>query len=175
MMLCLAGSACAGGDAKVTGASPVAAVPTAASESATKPCAGPDISALRTAWKSFRAASLKGTPEQVAKFYKFPVKILSPFDGVKPHKLSKSLFIENFLPIFREDVVDKRESSLYKELRKTTDNENISVTSFHADKCAFMAAVRINDYEFVLDKNRGWLVESFYANADFDVIGEFTK
>ncbi|NRR30295.1 hypothetical protein HSX11_08845 [Oxalobacteraceae bacterium] len=129
-------------------------------------CTAPDMAGLRSTWQAFRNASLHGTPDQIAKYYKLPVKLLSPMDGDKPFKLDRKPFMAHYPAIFRKDVAGE-ESELIKNLRRTKDNEYISDVYFNREKCAFVGAIRINDYNFVQDKKAGWLIESVYFGGDY--------
>jgi hypothetical protein len=53
-----------------------------------------------------RAAGLAGQPEQVARYYKFPVQLLPPMDGMKPMKITRPVFIKNYAELFQRGPAD---------------------------------------------------------------------
>lgn len=134
------------------------ALPPAATAAA---CARPDPALLRTTWQSFRAATLGGQPQELLRFYRFPLGLLSPFDGDKPRRLSRADFLAHYDALFRRRL-DGDTDDLLTQMKKSGGNEFIREANFDADKCAYAAATRIGDYYFVYGKKSGWQVESLY-------------
>ncbi|NVM79949.1 hypothetical protein FHW83_005791 [Duganella sp. SG902] len=134
-----------------------------------EPCSAPDPALLRSTWQSFRAATLAGQPEQVARYYKFPVQLLPPMDGMKPMKITRPVFIKNYVELFQRGPADT-EIAMLTAMKKTTGNEYIPQPEFNSSKCRFNVPTRIEDYNFVYDKKTGWLVESlYYDNNDLEL------
>ncbi|WP_343733114.1 hypothetical protein [Duganella sp.] len=134
-----------------------------------EPCSAPDPALLRTTWQSFRTATLAGQPEQVARYYKFPVQLLPPMDGIKPMKITRPVFIKNYVELFQRGPADT-EIAMLTAMKKTTGNEYIPQTKFDSAKCAFIGPTRIEDYNFVYDKKAGWQVDSlYYDNNDLEL------
>lgn len=134
-----------------------------------EPCSAPDPALLRSTWQSFRAATLAGQPEQVARYYKFPVQLLPPMDGMKPMKITRPVFIKNYVELFQRGPADT-EIAMLTAMKKSTGKEYIPQTRFDSAKCAFSGPTRIEDYNFVYDKKTGWLVESlYYDNNDLEL------
>lgn len=126
-----------------------------------------DFTSLTKTWLSFRDSSLKKNPEQISQFYKFPLKLLSPFDEDKPIVISKKFFLEEYETIFRD--VDEEDTDLFKALKKTRGNEYIPRNEFDANGCAYAVhgEVRIEDYNFVWKKRNGWLIESVFYGKEY--------
>ncbi|MET3135465.1 hypothetical protein AAKU55_005775 [Oxalobacteraceae bacterium GrIS 1.11] len=126
-------------------------------------CWNGDLESLTNTWKLFYDASTKGNPEDIATFYKFPLKLYSPTDahGVdeKPIIISKSIFMKNYRKIFHE-IVQGRDVDIYKELKEITRDTNMVHREFDKNGCSFQSVAGIQSYTFVWVKNRGWLVES---------------
>jgi len=134
-----------------------------------EPCSAPDPALLRTTWQSFRAATLNGQPEQVARYYKFPVQLLPPMDGMKPMKITRPVFIKNYAELFQRGPADT-EIAMLTAMKKTTGKEYIPQQQFDSSKCRYNVPTRIEDYNFVYDKKAGWLVESlYYDNNDLEL------
>jgi hypothetical protein len=138
------------------------------------PCSAPDPVKLRSAWKAFRTASLEATSQEIAKFYRFPVKLLSPFDGVPPTKLVQKKFLKDYSQIFQKNL-DGENSSLQNVLLKTSEKEYISVPPFDSEKCKFVTTTRIADYRWGFDKKKGWLVESVYLGGEYETVDSLIK
>jgi hypothetical protein len=138
------------------------------------PCSAPDPIRLRSAWIAFRAASLEGSPQKIAKFYRFPVKLLSPFDGAPPIKLVQKKFLINYSQIFQKTLGGEN-SSLQNVLLKTSEKEYISAPPFDSEKCKFVTTTRIADYKWGFDKKKGWLVESVYLVDEYETVDSLIK
>lgn len=134
-------------------------------------CQYGDIKSLTEKWKSFRQASLHESPREIAKYYKFPLKLLSPYDDEKPILISKKAFLKDYGSIFQE-IVQGHEIDLFKDLKKTTGNEYISERGFDQTGCRHppLNAIRIEDYNFIWATKNGWLIESVYYGSDYDLL-----
>jgi hypothetical protein len=136
-------------------------------------CQYGDMKSLRETWRSFRQASLYGSesPKEIAKYYKFPIKLLSPFDGEKPILISKKLFLIDYRSIFRE-LVPGDEIDLFKGLKKTTGDEYIPEREFDQTGCRRppLGPIRIEDYYFYWGAKNGWLIQSAYYSGQFDLL-----
>jgi hypothetical protein len=134
-----------------------------------EPCSAPDPALLRSTWQSFRAATLDGQPEQVARYYKFPIQLLPPMDGIKPMKITRPVFIKNYAELFQRGPADT-EIAMLTAMKKTSGKEYIPQQQFDSSKCRYNVPTRIEDYNFVYDKKAGWLVESlYYDNNDLEL------
>jgi len=134
-----------------------------------EPCSAPDPALLRSTWQSFRTATLAGQPERVARYYKFPVQLLPPMDGMKPMKITRPVFIKNYTELFQRGPADT-EIAMLTAMKKTTGKEYIPQPQFDATKCRYNVPTRIEDYNFVYDKKTGWQVESlYYDNNDLEL------
>lgn len=134
-----------------------------------EPCSAPDPAVLRSTWQSFRNATLAGQPEQVARYYKFPVQLLPPMDGMKPMKITRPVFIKHYAELFQRGPADT-EIAMLTAMKKSTGKEYIPQPQFDSTKCRYKVPTRIEDYNFVYDKNAGWLVESlYYDNNDLEL------
>ncbi len=132
-------------------------------------CSAPDPALLRSTWLAFRAATLAGQPEQVARHYKFPLQLLPPMDGMKAMKISRSAFIKNYAELFQRGPADT-EIVMLTEMKKSTGQEYIPQSHFDSSKCAYTTPTRIQDYDFVYAPKAGWLVESIYYDSnDLDI------
>jgi hypothetical protein len=87
-------------------------------------------------WQSFRAATLNGQPEQVARYYKFPVQLLPPMDGMKPMKITRPVFIKNYAELFQRGPADT-EIAMLTAMKKTTGKEYIPQQQFDSSKCRY--------------------------------------
>ena len=132
-------------------------------------CVCPDVESLRTSWKSFRTAALTGKPDNVEKFYKFPLVILSPMEGERPIKITHSVFKKNYEKLFVKDAANA-ESDMYAALKKADGNEYIRPFQFSTKKCGLEGDVRIEDYNFDYDQKRGWVIKSMYYGEGFQWI-----
>lgn len=134
-------------------------------------CPNGDIKSLRETWKSFRQASLRESPKEISKYYKLPVALLSPFDGEKPIRISKTFFLRNYNSIFRQ-IVPNEDVELFRKLQKTTGNEYIPERDFDQAGCrrTNSITVGIEDYNFVWSARDGWLIESAYYGDDYDLL-----
>lgn len=151
----------------LAGASLIAGLSTPASAGET--CSAPDPAMLRSTWQSLRTATLAGQPEQIARYYKFPLQLLPPMDGTKPLKIARPVFIKNYAELFQRSPADT-EIAMLTAMKKSTGQEYIPQTKFDNAKCAYVGPTRIVDYNFVYDKKAGWQVESlFYGSDDFDI------
>ncbi|HEX5343549.1 MAG TPA: hypothetical protein VFX55_13740 [Duganella sp.] len=134
-----------------------------------EPCSAPDPALLQSTWQAFRGATLAGQPEQAARYYKFPLQLLPPMDGTKPLKITRTVFIKNYVELFQRGPADS-EVTLLTAMKKSTGKEHIPQTKFDTAKCSFIGSTRIEDYNFVYDKKAGWQVESlYYGSNDFDI------
>ncbi|MET3117227.1 hypothetical protein AAKU64_001443 [Undibacterium sp. GrIS 1.8] len=126
-------------------------------------CKFGDGKTLLQTWNSFIRISLKGEPEEIAMFYKFPVKLYSPTDsrGIdeKPIVLKKNIFLKNYKSIFQEDE-SGQEINLFQEIKKLKTRDYTNKNAFDEKGCSQLASVRVEDYVFVWSKSKGWLVES---------------
>lgn len=131
-------------------------------------CAPPDPAALPATWKAFRAATLQGQPEEAARYYRFPLKLLSPMDGETPLKIARPVFIKNYAELFQHSPADS-EVGLLTAMKKTTGKEYLPQVKFNEATCAYVGPTRIEDYNFVYDKKSGWQVESLFYGSDYDI------
>jgi hypothetical protein len=138
------------------------------SPASAEPCAHPDPAALPATWKAFRAATLQGQPEEAARYYRFPLKLLSPMDGETPLKIDRPVFIRNYAELFQHSPADS-EVGVLTAMKKTTGKEYVPQVKFDEAKCAYVGPTRIEDYNFVYDKKSGWLVESLFYGSDYDI------
>jgi len=132
---------------------------------AAAPCSAPDPSLLRSTWQSFRAATLVGQPEQVARYYKFPVLLLPPMEGNAPMKITRPVFIKNYTELFQRGPADT-EIAMLTAMKNSTGKEYIPQAEFNAAKCTYNVPIRIEDYNFVYDQKAGWRVESLYYDSN---------
>ncbi len=133
------------------------------------PCSAPDPALLRSTWQAFRAATLAGQPEQVARHYKFPLHLLPPMDGIKPMTITRPVFIKHYAELFQRGPADT-EIAMLTAMKKSTGREYIPQPGFDSATCRYSVPTRIEDYNFVYDKNAGWLVESlYYDNNDLEL------
>lgn len=139
-----------------------------ASPASAGPCAPPDPAALPATWKAFRAATLQGQPEDVARYYRFPLKLLPPMDGEAPLKITRPVFIKNYAELFQHSPADS-EVGLLTAMKKTSGKEYVPQVKFDQVKCAYVGPTRIVDYNFVYDKKSGWQIESLFYGSDFDI------
>ncbi|NUU03454.1 hypothetical protein [Herbaspirillum robiniae] len=124
-------------------------------------CTRPDPALLRGVWQDFRAATLEGRPEQAARFYRFPLKLLSPYDGDKPRLLPRAVFIAHYEELFRQQM-DSDAQDLLSQMKKGGGREYIGEPPFNEQKCAYVVPTRIGDYNFSYDPKSGWRIESLY-------------
>lgn len=118
---------------------------------------------------NFSDATLAGQPEQVARYYKFPVQLLPPMDGMKPMKIARLVFIKHYAELFQRGPADT-EIAMLIAMKKSTGKEYIPQPQFDSTKCRYNVPTRIEDYNFVYDKAAGWLVESlYYDNNDLEL------
>jgi hypothetical protein len=130
-----------------------------------EPCSAPDPALLRSTWQSFRAATLAGQPEQVARYYKFPVLLLPPMEGTAPMKITRPVFIKNYTQLFQRGPADD-EIAMLTAMKSSTGKEYIPQAEFNAAKCSYNVPIRIEDYNFVYDQKAGWRVESLYYDSN---------
>jgi hypothetical protein len=134
-----------------------------------QPCTPPDPAMLQATWQGFRTAMLQGQPEQVARYYKFPVTLLPPMDGTAPLKISRAAFLKNYGELFQQNPAGE-EVSMLTDMKKSTGKEYIRQMRFDDSKCAYIASTRIEDYNFVYDKKTGWKIDSlFYGSNDLEL------
>ncbi|EEF25011.1 conserved hypothetical protein [Ricinus communis] len=129
------------------------------------PCSAPDASLLRATWQAFRAATLEGQPDQVIRYYKFPLQLLPPMEGMRPLKISRAAFLKNYAELFQRGPADT-EIAMLTAMKKSTGKEFIPTATFDTKRCAYLVPTRIEDYNFVYDKKTGWVVESMYYDAN---------
>lgn len=136
-------------------------------------CKTADSEELIATWVKFRDASLNSTPEEIAKFYEFPIQLYGPDDGAKPLLISKSNFLKKYKYIFRE-IKDLRTTYLFRDLN---DNPKflpkISSASFDRNGCYYLLKtprVIIRDYTFEWRKITGWKVISATVDEDFSYL-----
>ncbi len=143
----------------LAGASLMAGLSTPAT--AGEACSAPDPALLRSIWQSFRAATLAGQTEQVAHYYKFPVLLLPPMEGTSPLKITRPVFIKNYVELFQRGPADN-EIAMLTAMKNSTDKTYIPQAEFNVTKCTYNVPIRIEDYNFVYDRKSGWRVESLY-------------
>jgi hypothetical protein len=135
-------------------------------------CQFGDATSLIETWKLFQSESLNGMPDNISKFYKFPLKLLSPFDGDKPIVISKKVFLKNYQFVFREDSSGE-ERELFKALKRMIGNDLIRKNDFDKQGCSHPApgAIRVGEYNFIWSKKNRWAIESiFYGDSYFDLM-----
>lgn len=137
-------------------------------------CSAPDPTILRSAWTAFRTASLEGSAAKVAKFYRFPLKLLSPYDDVAPAKVSQKFFMRKYSQIFQKSGGGEN-SSLQKALLQTTEKEHITKVPFDVRSCNYAVPTRISEYIWVFDKRKGWLVDAVYLGDEYEEVAALIK
>lgn len=116
---------------------------------------------LGATWKSFRSASLNGTPEEIRKFYLFPFKMKSP-DGEGTLKITKNIFLRNYKILFRE-AFPNQENVTFTDMKKLSDDVFTKSAPFGEDGCSKVGATHIDAYHFKWVKNSGWHIDSMYT------------
>lgn len=76
-------------------------------------CQAPTPDSLRAAWIAVRAAALQDDPGASARLYKFPLLLLSPFDGDRPLRVTRTAFNDNYVDLFGAEI------QFRQELKKT--------------------------------------------------------
>ncbi len=136
---------------------PLIALLLAAVSSSTLACRAPTPDSLRAAWITVRAAALQDEPGTSARLYKFPLLLLSPFDGDRPLRVTKAAFNDNYGDLFGAEM------QFRQELKKTKDSQYIEKFDIDDKTCQLKWPVRVYDYNFIYDQKAGWLVKSLYA------------
>lgn len=119
-------------------------------------CQAPTPDSLRAAWITVRAAALRDDPGTSARLYKFPLLLLSAYQGDRPLRVTKAAFNDNYLDLFGAEM------QFRQELKKTKDGEFIGKIDFDDKTCRLKWPVRVHDYNFIYEQQAGWLVQSIY-------------
>ncbi len=141
----------------------------ASSSSAIAACIVPDEASLRTKWQSFRSDAVLGKPERMTPYFKFPLKLMSPFHDGKPAMVSQAAFSKHYQTLFVSDV-DGAELEIRRDLLKLTGSERFSRIHFDQKKCSLQAPVDVADYVFTFHQQRGWLITAVRYGDDFFAI-----
>jgi len=120
-------------------------------------CQAPTPDSLRAAWIAVRAAALQDEPGSSARLYKFPLLLLSAYDGDRPLRVTKAAFNDHYAELFGAEM------QFRQDLKKTKDSEYIGKIDFDDKTCRLKWPVRIHDYNFTYEQKAGWLVQSVYA------------
>ncbi|MDO8653130.1 MAG: hypothetical protein Q7R66_13175 [Undibacterium sp.] len=139
-------------------------------------CQHGDRFSLAETWKSFRHSSLHEVPENISKFYLFPIKLYSPTDAhgrdEKPIILTKRVFLKNYESIFKKNIFNE-EVGLFKELKKSTSDDYNTPAGFDLIGCSYQGVANIEDYQFFWSKKNGWLIESVSYIGYGDLVDRF--
>ncbi|TFW13640.1 hypothetical protein [Duganella callida] len=133
-----------------------------------EPCSKPDAASLQNTWQAFRTASLQNQPEQIARFYRFPLKLLPPMDGAAPLQIERPVFLKNYAALFQKSPAGD-EIGLLAALKQSGGKEYIPQTRFDEARCRYISPTRVGDYNFIYDKKTGWQIESLYYGSDIDI------
>ncbi|MGY2285136.1 hypothetical protein [Pseudomonas gingeri] len=138
------------------------------SQAAVASCASPEPAALQATWQAFRSATLQGQPEQVERFYRFPLKLLPPMDGSASLNITRPVFLRNYAELFQQGPAGD-EVGLLSAMKQSTGEEYITQVKFDDTQCAFIGPTRVEDYNFVYDSKAGWQIDSVYYGSDYDI------
>ena len=141
----------------------------ASSSPAISACIVPDEASLRTVWQSFRSDAVQGKPERIAPYFRFPLKLMSPFHDGKPVVVSKASFTKHYRSLFVSSV-DGVELEIRRDLLKLTGSERFSRIRFDQKKCVLQTQVDVADYVFTFHQQRGWLITAVRYGGDFSAI-----
>ena len=133
-------------------------------------CEHGSLQELETTWKAFRKVSIERKVDEIAKFYRFPLKMKSPLEGSMPLTVTKEIFKKNYDTLFIE-AVPHQPNEIYVELKTTRDDDVRSETrrEFLNDGCSHVGYAHIFSYEFRWRKDRGWYIDSIFT-ADYDAL-----
>lgn len=126
-------------------------------------------------WKEFRIASLEKTPEEISKFYRFPLKLNGGDDDAKPILLSREIFLKHYDEIFKISEVGE-EVRVFKELKKSREddyNRSGILQNFDQSGCVYThgSFAFVNMYNLNWTKDDGWKITSVdYADNYDDLI-----
>lgn len=134
-------------------------------------CTHGDYKSLVEAWIEFQRISLNGTPEEIAKFYKFPLKLRGPMDDDSPILVGRNVFLERYESIF-EQIVDGVDTELYVELKKIKSSKYVQLSQFDQSGCFNFVrnSTDVSYYEFSWNKKNGWLIEAVSVGPDYSLL-----
>lgn len=130
--------------------------------SARSECSAEKLTQFHQVWKLFYSAALTEKAEEISYFFKFPLKLLSPFDNEKPIVINKSIFIKNYSYIFLQ-TVPGQDNEVYENFKQF---KNMSGTQFRnaVDTSSCDAnpqsgtLISVGDYHFIWNASNGWLI-----------------
>ncbi len=122
-------------------------------------------------WKKYYVAALTKDPKLVVPFMKFPLKLLSFYDGVKPTIITKQFFLKNYSLIFVKNKVSKRpefgdefnkfEKMSESQIKAETNEQACSVGNGNIPK------ISLGNFEFYWSATAGWVIHGIYY-SDYD-------
>lgn len=123
-------------------------------------------------WHSFRETSLRGTPDQISKFYFFPLHMGGVQEGDKPIPVSKKTFLEHYDVLFRIGMSGE-ERYVYRLLKDSTDEDLTRpglLQRFDRNGCSVVvkSATSISAYNLIWTKKDGWKINSVEYAEDYD-------
>jgi hypothetical protein len=122
-------------------------------------------------WKKYYAAALTKDPKLVAQYIKFPFKLLSFYDGVKPTIITKQFFLKNYFLIFEKNKVSKNtefsdDFSKFEKMSESQIREKTNEQSCSAGN-GNIPNITLENYVFFWNATSGWAIHGVYY-SDYD-------
>jgi len=126
-------------------------------------------------WKDFRVASLKGSVQEVSRYYLFPLVVRGPYHDDKPIRLGKKTFSKEYDAIFRVGLEGNETSTFLKDWEAKPigywERKMKKAMMPTPGKCL----ARMDDYVLSWESSSGWKVKEVYYNEDFDILTNYLK
>lgn len=132
--------------------------------------------ALTKFWHEFRSVSLKGNPDDISKFYRFPLVMAGPYHGDKPVRLLRGEFLRNYDQIFQSGFAGNEKNALYTDLEKMDELRLKKDLAQYVDATGCVRKnmdVRIGNYLLTSKNQARWQVASVYYYEEHDVLKTF--
>jgi hypothetical protein len=130
---------------------------------------------LTSFWTDFRSASLKGSVQEISRYYSFPLVIKGPYDDDKPTRISKKTFAKEYNAIFRSGLEGNGKSTFLKDLEGKPMGYWHSIIKKAIMPTPGVCLARIDEYVLAWESSSGWRVKEIYYNEDYYILTNYLK
>lgn len=136
-------------------------------------CSPEKIGEFYKTWNNFYSTAQENDPAKVSRFFNFPLKLRSPFDGEKPIVINRRTFLKNYPTIFlqfspNQDNEIYAEFKKFKTLSESEFRHRVNLSSCERNPQSG-AIIHVGSYHFVWHPNKGWLIDAVdYGGSQAD-------